>query len=223
MNKYQKALDALKAKYTLTGENGRVLLGVIDLQATHKAEFDTFQELIDRETPASIVEIDLDDDCYPHTDCLCPKCHEVLYDDQNVYCHNCGQKINWGEPVKEKEVMSIEEAMDFVNRHQDDIVVKKYDEARRMVITEYERLRDIEEEHFYKASKKRDYYLVPPRKLIDIKNGKWTYITTGWDIHYKDIGREKITGHCCLCLCRYNEEEIKKKVEKYIKQDNEEE
>lgn len=84
MNKYQEALTLLFCTSQSLPE-----------QKVYESK-KVLQELVDKETPAIIIEIDSDDPCYLGIDCYCPKCRETVYEEDNVYCHKCGQKLNWG-------------------------------------------------------------------------------------------------------------------------------
>ena len=112
MDKYQKALDRLKAKYTFTSNNGKVLLGIIDLTKTHKEEFITLQELVDKEKGLKVEKYQEEFDSiyedsiyYP----ICPKCGQSLWSNTK-YCYYCGQKLIYegDKYVQEEEKVSVD-------------------------------------------------------------------------------------------------------------------
>ena len=118
--------------------------------------------------------------------------------------------------------MNIEEAIKFVNEHQNDELIKKYESARSLVLKEYEDSREKRNnEIYYKSSKKYDYFLVPPHKELGVNEGKWCYEEIGWDANGHKLNGKRVL-YFCLSLCKLTEEQIKLRVERAIKEDNEE-
>ena len=95
MNKYQEALDNVKAIDVESEE----CLYVGDLC---EDDFKTLQELVDKETPKKF-KIKTDKD--GRTIWVCPNCGDVLMkfwsDVETIsprkYCDECGQKLDWGD------------------------------------------------------------------------------------------------------------------------------
>ena len=89
MNKYQEALDYAK----------KHLDSQLDLE-----KIEVLQELVDKVTPKKAVKLPEIEYGYTHE---CPVCHqyvgtvceseEGLYVEENEYCCECGQKLDWSD------------------------------------------------------------------------------------------------------------------------------
>lgn len=85
-NKYQEALTILKTHIVDYDEE---LEEESYLYSSYKEEFDTLQELVDKETPKTPVYSGRPAD----TQQYCPVCHSRV---ANIkYCWNCGQRLDW--------------------------------------------------------------------------------------------------------------------------------
>lgn len=98
MNKYQEALDKIvKSCCPNCDTEGCKDCSIEKIcNATAKDWVDTLQELLDKETPKEI-KLRYEDTIHETTVSIpcCPCCKSDLEYDEQKYCHECGQKIEW--------------------------------------------------------------------------------------------------------------------------------
>lgn len=85
MNKYQKALDNVKAIEVESEE----CFYVCDL---YEDDIKTLQELVDKETPKKPIRFIYKFYVSPYK---CPVCKTIPHTCTQKYCDECGQKLDW--------------------------------------------------------------------------------------------------------------------------------
>ena len=94
MNKYQEALERIfPPKYF--NNIFPQFLSMTTSVSIKREDFETLQELVNKETPMKVTDIHVDE-------FYCPKCHsEISHDKYNSehpkYCEECGQRLDWSD------------------------------------------------------------------------------------------------------------------------------
>lgn len=79
MNKYEKALENVRAEW-----------------GTSDRDIDILQELVDRATPEKPIEDEIQDIRYV-AKYTCPTCGGKFTGTLAKYCYHCGQKLDWSD------------------------------------------------------------------------------------------------------------------------------
>lgn len=113
--------------------------------------------------------------------------------------------------------MNIEEAITIYNQYQNNEEIKKYEEARSIILREMENRKPKKE--YYKSSKKKHYYLELPYENINITSKGIEKQNNSYNIIYQAINSNE-SGNYCLSLCGYSKEKMINLIEKDIIEDN---
>lgn len=111
MNKYQEALNgAIESTNVINNccsfigeciKNGDCKFNDDRLMCDDYVCFKTLEELIEKNTPKKVVDVDTYIDFvdgYTGYSGICPTCREWCYDNHDsYYCGGCGQALDWGE------------------------------------------------------------------------------------------------------------------------------
>ena len=120
--------------------------------------------------------------------------------------------------MSNKEV--IQKAMDIVNTNKDNPLIKLYCDSLHIVVEAYNNFQRKNEGNIYKTDDKYDYYIVEPTEIIELKDGYYRFRKTGYDAYACDKVTEEPRLLFCRQLCNYNLEQIKKVIDDYIKEVN---
>ena len=86
MNKYQEAYNWIEGcVYSVFNFNTKI------------EELFTIKELVKKETPIQVIVNWFGQDDEDYYSYFCPMCNNDLYGEEEKYCPNCGQKLDWFE------------------------------------------------------------------------------------------------------------------------------